>query len=260
MAERSYMITQAGRDAVASDDTAIPSDYRRLLALIGPDTHFDVIRGRLREHPDNLLEEWLAELEELGFIETLPSAGDADLDFTAYFKAKPAADAGALPQEAERLKRAATEAGTALARSGLFIARARLANRPPAARAPDRTTVLIVEDDPDQLALADLRVSLAGYRVRVARSAAEFVSEIRSQAPPDVVLLDVMLPDGDGFDILGKIRNHPKLAMLPVVMLTAKTDPADIRRGLALGADAYVTKPYSKSVLADAIRQVLRAG
>jgi DNA-binding response OmpR family regulator len=101
---------------------------------------------------------------------------------------------------------------------------------------------------------------MAGYAVRVARKAAELLAELRTRQPPDIMLLDVMLPDGNGFDILAKIRSHRKLAMLPVVMLTAKTEKADIQRGLALGADAYVTKPYSKSVLVDAIRQVLRSG
>jgi len=102
---------------------------------------------------------------------------------------------------------------------------------------------------------------MAGYQVRVARSAAELLAELRKQQPPpEIMLLDVMLPDGDGFDILAKIRSHRGFATLPVVMLTAKTKAEDIRRGLALGADAYVTKPYSKSVLADAIRQVLRTG
>jgi len=67
-----------------------------------------------------------------------------------------------------------------------------------------------------------------------------------------------MLPDGDGFDMLAGMRRHPKFALIPVIMLTAKTGADDIRRGLSLGADAYVTKPYSKDVLADTIRQVLR--
>lgn len=260
MSNRSFKITTSGRNARLSWDTAIPADYRRLLALIDDDTHFNVIRGRLREHPDQLLEEWLAELEEIGFIEALPATSSgANLDFTDSF-VKTAAAPGVPPHDDERLKRAVAEAGSALERSGLFLARERIANRPPAERGPEQTTVLIVEDDPDQLALADLRVSMAGYPVRVARSVAEFVNEIRTQAPPSIVLLDVMLPDGNGFDILAKIRHYPNLATLPVVMLTAKTDAGDIRRGLELGADAYVTKPYSKSVLVDAIRQVLRVG
>jgi CheY-like chemotaxis protein len=260
MAERSYRITATGKEARAGEDTAIPTDYRRVLTLVEDNTHFNVIRGRLREYPDQLLEEWLSEIEELGFIETLPTESGASLDFTDLFKSKPAAPPRVLPQDAERLKRTAAEAGSALERSGLYLARGRIANRPPAKRAPAQTMVLIVEDDPDQLALADLRVSMAGYQVKVARNAAELLNDLRTQNPPDIMLLDVMLPDGDGFDILGKIRSHGKLATLPVVMLTAKTKPDDIRRGLSLGADAYVTKPYSKSVLVDAIRQVLRTG
>ena len=101
---------------------------------------------------------------------------------------------------------------------------------------------------------------MAGYQVRAACNAAEFGNEMRTRTPPDIVLLDVMLPDGNGFDILAKIRQHPKFSALPVVMLTANTEAEDISRGLALGADAYVTKPYSKTVLVDAIRQVLRSG
>lgn len=260
MADRNFRITASGKDARASNDTAIPTDYRRLLALIEAKTHFDVIRGRLREYSDQLLEEWLAELEELGFIESLPADSGADLDFTDHFKSAPAKAPRVLPQDAERLSQTAKEAGNALERSGLFIARERIANLPSTKRAPAQTTVLIVEDDPDQLALADLRVSMAGYAVRVARNAAELLTELRTRQPPDIVLLDVMLPDGNGFDILAKIRSHRKLATLPVVMLTAKTETGDIQRGLALGADAYVTKPYSKSLLVDAIRQVLRTG
>jgi CheY-like chemotaxis protein len=259
MPDRSFKLTDSGKEVRTSQDSAVPADYRRLLALIGDNTHFNVIRGRLREHPDQLLEDWLAELEEMGFIETVPSAADADLDFTELLGTKPGAPSVPAHDD-ERLKRKVAEAGSALERSGLFLARERIANRPPAKRDPQHTTVLIVEDDPDQLALADLRVSMAGYPVRIARSAAEFVNEIRTHAPPNIVLLDVMLPDGNGFDILAKIRHHPKLATLPVVMLTAKTEAGDIRRGLELGADAYVTKPYSKSVLVDAIRQVLRVG
>ena len=260
MAERNYRRTEAGSEAFASEDTAVPSDYRRLLGLIESETPFDVIHGRLRQFPKALLEEWLGELEELGYLESSPTEAALDLDFVAHFKGKPPDDTGVLKQDARLLERTAREVGAALTRSGVFLARDRLKNIPPTRKPPAQMTVCIVEDDPDQLALADLRVSMAGYQVRVARSGAEFVQVIRGYAPPDIVLLDVMLPDGNGFDILAKIRSHPKLALLPVVMLTAENKAEDIKKGLSLGADAYVTKPYSKNIVIDTIRKVLKTG
>jgi DNA-binding response OmpR family regulator len=67
-----------------------------------------------------------------------------------------------------------------------------------------------------------------------------------------------MLPDGNGFGILACMRTDSRLSLLPVIMLTALTGAEDIRRGLDLGADGYITKPYSKDLLVDTIRQVLR--
>jgi CheY-like chemotaxis protein len=259
VAERNYRRTAAGDEAFASEDTAVPSDYRRVLGVLEGETHFAVIRGRLRQYPRALLEEWLAEIEELGYIESSPTEAALDLDFVAHFKKKPPDQTGTIKEDMLRLERTAREAGAALTRSGIFLATDRLKYLAPIGKPPAQTVVCIVEDDPDQLALADLRVSMAGYQVRVARSGAEFVNVIRSYAPPDVVLLDVMLSDGNGFDILAKIRSHPKLALLPVVMLTAESRAEDIKRGLALGADAYVTKPYSKTIVVDTIRAVLKS-
>jgi DNA-binding response OmpR family regulator len=76
--------------------------------------------------------------------------------------------------------------------------------------------------------------------------------------PPDLLLLDIELPDGDGFEVLSRLRKHPSLNALPIVLLTAKNDAADIGKGLVLGADGYVTKPYTKNILADVIRRVLK--
>jgi DNA-binding response OmpR family regulator len=67
-----------------------------------------------------------------------------------------------------------------------------------------------------------------------------------------------MLPDGNGFDILAKLRGRPEFAMLPIVLLTVKAELVHIRKGLALGADGYITKPYTKNILADVIRRVLK--
>jgi CheY-like chemotaxis protein len=252
-----YRRSEAGATAVESGDVAVPSDYRRILALVSGEMHGDAIRGSLRQYPDALLAEWLDELEELGLLESRPAA---DITQNLQF-AVPGASAQAQPlaEDAPRIERETRAAGAALSRAGAYLAEDRLKNRAPLAKPPAQTVVLVVDDDPDQLALADLRMSMAGYQVRIADSAQALKDALRAQGLPDILLLDVALADADGFDILAGMRRHPKLALLPVIMLTAKDDPADIRRGLALGADGYVTKPYSKNILADTVRKVLAA-
>lgn len=255
--DRIYRRSSVGEEAFASVDIAVPSDYRRILALIDGDTHAAIIRGCLRQYPDALLSDWLAELEEIGYVASRPADPTQDLDFTALLRAS-SAPRQIAPEDERHFETQARAAGTALGERGVYLAADRLKNRAPLAKEPRQIVVLIVEDDPDQAALADLRVSMAGYQVRLARSCAELVSEIRTRAPPDAVLLDVMLPDGSGFDVLASIRRHPKLALLPVVMLTVLAGADDVRRGLTLGADGYITKPYSKKILSDTIRTVLK--
>lgn len=257
MTGATYRLTEAGRSASSGADLSVPADYRRILGLIRADTHFNVIRGALRRYPDKLIHEWVAELEEAGYLETVPDESDLDLDFTKPI-APSAAPAPLTGEDAKRIAAEAKAAGSALAREGSWIAQDRIKNRAPHGKAISETIVLIVEDDPDQLALADLRVSMAGYRVRAASDARQLLDDLRTKALPDILLLDVMLPDGNGFDILAKLRKHPKFALLTVAMLTAKDNPQEIAKGLELGADAYMTKPYSKNILVDTIGRILR--
>ena len=254
-----YRRTTSGEAALRSMDTAIPVDYRRILCLIDGDTHANVVRGRLRQYSDALIADWLAELEEIGFIESTGAGDTYDLDFNLLVNdGPPIAALSKIPDEQRRIEDEARAADVALKDKGAYLATARLENREPLSKDPAQIVVLLVEDDPDQAALGDLRVSMAGYRVRLARSVREMVMELTNQPLPDLVLLDVMLPDGNGFGMLACMRMDPRLSVLPVIMLTALTGAEDIRRGLDLGADGYITKPYSKDILVDTIRQVLR--
>lgn len=257
--DMTYRRTTSGEAALRSMDTAIPVDYRRILCLIDGDTHANVVRGRLRQYSDALIADWLAELEEIGFIESMGAGDTYDLDFNPLVNGgPPIAALSKIPDEQRRIEDEAKSADVALKDKGAYLAAARLENREPLSKDPAQIVVLLVEDDPDQAALGDLRVSMAGYRVRLARSVREMVMELTNQPLPDLVLLDVMLPDGNGFGMLGCMRMDPRLSVLPVIMLTALTGAEDIRRGLDLGADGYITKPYSKDILVDTIRQVLR--
>lgn len=248
-----YRITEAGHTAWESQDAAVPADYRFILWLI--EFHGHDCGGSLASlYPAHLLPEWLGEMEQLGLIERL-SPGAALAGLTANDPDKTAAFS---EREAAHLDLAIEEATASLSRLGAFIAEKRVRDRAPFQKRPADTVILIVEDDPDQLALADLRVTMAGYTVRVATSAAALQETLAERGPPDLLLLDVVLLDGDGFEILHKLRRHRAYASLPVVMLTAKNDPEDIIKGLRLGADGYVTKPYTKNILANIVNRVLK--
>jgi CheY-like chemotaxis protein len=253
-----YYLAAAGKDALWAKDAAgnLPLEYRRLLSLMEFEGNVDVIRGRLRRFPDRLIEEWLKELEELKMIEPgEPAAKPADITFNGdrVPQLPPLAD-----EDSKRLARTTVIAGATLLRSGSFLAVDRIANLRPVAKAPAQTVILLVEDDPDQLALGQLRLTMAGYQVRTVDRAKALSRFLREQPRPDLLLLDVMLPDGNGFDILAKLRGRPEFAMLPIVLLTVKAELVHIRNGLALGADGYITKPYSKNQLAEVIGRVLK--
>ena len=253
---RVYSLSPAGKDALSKGDAAtLPLEYRRLLALIEQEGHIDVIRGQLRRFSDQLIGEWLKELEDLKMV-TSALAAPRPADFS--FSGQRALSVPLPEEDSRRFAQTTVIAGATLLRSGSFLAVDRIANLQRLAKKPPQTTVLLVEDDPDQKALAELRLTMAGYQVRSVEGAKALSRFLREQQRPDLLLLDVNLPDGDGFDILAKLRARPEFAILPVVLLTVRTDPADIRKGLTLGADGYITKPYSKNQLAEVIGRVLK--
>jgi DNA-binding response OmpR family regulator len=109
-------------------------------------------------------------------------------------------------------------------------------------------TVLIADDEPNIVISLEFLLEQAGYRVMVAHDGQEALEAIQRQ-PPDLVLLDVMLPRLSGFDVCQKIRENPDWQHMRIVMLTAKGREVEISKGLALGANAYITKPFSTQEL-----------
>jgi two-component system phosphate regulon response regulator PhoB len=117
--------------------------------------------------------------------------------------------------------------------------------------------VLVVEDEEDILELVQYGLAKEGFRVSGVRSGEEAMRGLRAD-PPDLVVLDLMLPGLDGLEVCRLMKADARLRAVPVVMLTAKGEEADIVAGLELGADDYVTKPFSPRVLLARIRAVLR--
>jgi two-component system phosphate regulon response regulator PhoB len=117
--------------------------------------------------------------------------------------------------------------------------------------------ILVVEDERDIAALVGYHLTKEGYRVRTAGSGPEAL-EAMVRDRPDLIVLDLMLPGLSGFDLLGELRSRPEIAETPVIVLTARRDEIDRIKGLELGADDYVTKPFSPQELVLRVAAVLR--
>ena len=120
-----------------------------------------------------------------------------------------------------------------------------------------KQTIILLEDDPDIANLVRHHLQQSGFSVLVATSGAQ-VLPLARENPPALFLLDIMVPGGNGFDVCRQIRSTHELAKVPVIFLTAKTSEADRVRGLDIGADDYISKPFSTRELLARVRAVLR--
>ncbi len=122
-----------------------------------------------------------------------------------------------------------------------------------------RHKILVVDDEPDAAELVEFNLKQAGYDVVTAADGAEAIRKARSAAPA-LVVLDLMLPEIDGLEVCKLLRRDPATATVPIIMLTAKAAEIDRVLGLELGADDYLTKPFSPRELVLRIKKVLQRG
>lgn len=120
-------------------------------------------------------------------------------------------------------------------------------------------SVLVVDDEPNIVLSLEFLMRQAGYDVRVARDGESALKAIED-SPPALVLLDVMMPKRDGFDVCQAIRANPKWKGVRVVLLTAKGRDIEREKGMALGADDYITKPFSTRDVMQKVKQMLPPG
>jgi two-component system phosphate regulon response regulator PhoB len=122
-----------------------------------------------------------------------------------------------------------------------------------------REKILVVEDEEDLVEMMSYNLGREGFRVMASRNGLEGLRRARRDAP-DLVLLDLMLPDVDGLEVCRRLRRDPLTARLPVIIVTAKGEESDVVLGLGVGADDYVTKPFSPKELVARVKAVLRRG
>src|SRR3984957_14616047 len=122
-----------------------------------------------------------------------------------------------------------------------------------------KSKILLIEDEEDIAALIKHKAEISGYKILVEYDGLNGLRAVERERP-DLVILDIMLPGQSGLDVCRKIKSSPELKTTPVIMLSAKSEELDVILGLELGADDYVTKPFSPKVLLSRIKAMLRRG
>jgi two-component system OmpR family response regulator len=247
-----YGLTRRGEGELRGSSTTLPPAAIELLARIDGTSPVSSLRAGVGElHADTVAGtfEWLL---HHGLIARVIHGGDGILDFD-----EPSASATSLSPSSTAVSTATREAAaglTSLQQQGYYV---RIARRPggrPQLPGDRKPLVMIVEGEA-QLARSMQRfMALEGFDVRVAGTRNELAAVLRQPPRPDLVLLEAVLPDADGFEVLMKMRRHPALNEVPVIVLTAQTTRESIVKALACGADGCIARPFETDVLVKAIK------
>ncbi len=186
-----------------------------------------------------------------------PPANPTDEDELDFTREPAAAAPAPTPAQATEARAEAKTGTPQLEQAGFYVSIARRSPLMIPPRNGEKYSLLVVEDDPD---LAQLVIDIfmtAGFEMHWAANKAEINQQMNRRPGVDLVLLDIGLPDANGLEVLQRIRLHPKLAKLPVIMMTGRSSAEDVAAGLVAGADGYVSKPFQMSGLVKAVQQVL---
>jgi len=177
----------------------------------------------------------------------------ASLDVADLFDDEPEAPAASpnLKQEEE-----AETGAEALDLDGYYVSIAKAAE-PRAPESGSNYSVLVIEDDEGLKQALKLLLTLHQFEPRMATTRSEILAALSELPLPDVILLDVNLPDANGFDVLAKLRQVRRLRAIPVIMLTAQANREDVLRGITGRASGYITKPFENEILITALKTVL---
>lgn len=249
-----FVATEEGTGLLRSGATSLPAEALAILVLLDGKANVGDLEGKLPLLPPGRLRGVLRSLLAAGLARAATIAETDGLDFSAFFNAAAGEDEPSLGAQASASREA--EAGAPrLEREGYYVSIARQAVKPAVTGGP--LSILVVEDDPDVTALLKRLLEREGFKFASAASRDEVLARLRATPMPDLVILDVMLPDVNGFDVLQRMKAHAALKAVPVIMLTADARRESVTRGLLAGADGYLTKPFDGAALVAGIRAVL---
>ena len=247
-----YLISPKGSRELKAANTSLSAAELQVLVVVDG---FSSAAEIARRVPGVSRGEVMAALHRLAEAKFLASENEADAEASGFSTiAVPAGFFSSLAVDAN----AEADGGLSiLKKKGFYV---RIARQPVADRDIKegwKPIVLVVDDDPDLQKLIRTYFMMEGIVPRAAFKRDDIILALRHQQPPDLVLLDVNLPDANGFDILAKMRQHPVLRTMPVVMFTAEATREAVLRGLQGGADGYITKPFEPDMLINAVKTVL---
>ena len=254
LADDVFELTAKGQNELRGSATSLAPPVLEVLILIDGKSSVSETAARAQSSGGEAMVNILADLLREGLIDFVKDQAGT-LDFVDFFQTKGSIKPSVAATTKARKETAATT--LLLQQQGYFV---RIVRRAGVRKKTDQAkafSVLVVEDEPYLSNLLKHVLTKEGFNVRTAKDRDEIVAEFRRPMHLDLVLLDVMLPDIDGFLVLLKIRQHPELKTLPVVMLTAKATRDAVLKGLAGGADGYITKPFEIEVLIKAVNVVL---
>lgn len=251
-----FVLTDAGNAQIRGSATRLPAEALEVLVLLDGTATVGDLEQKAQHLSAEKLRDLLRALVSAGLVRAATIEESEGLDFTSFFAAtrdNPDQTGGAT---ASALREAAT-GGPQLEREGYYVSIARHAVSARKPEAGARLSIFLVEDDPDMAELVMRLLQGAGFEVETAASRDQIMARLRKQPIPDLMILDVSLPDVNGFDVLQRLKSHPALKAIPVIMFTADAQRESVMRGLMGGADGYITKPFERANLLDGVNAVL---
>jgi len=250
-----FALTDKGVSELKGSGTSLAAAELELLVLIDGEA---TVKQIAQSAPPGMTREAVGEaLRKLFAARLITSAEEPSADglSTGFFAIS--VPAGFFTDASKQAGPEAEQGVSSLKQQGYFV---RIARRPAHKREVQqgwRPTVFVIDDDMDLLKLVSTYFKLEGFKTRIATKKAEIMAGFRQQPMPDLVLLDISLPDADGFEVLARMREHPALKSMPVIVLTGAATRESVAKGLRAGADGYITKPFEPDALVTAVKEVL---
>lgn len=247
-------LTRKGENQIKEPGTALQANQLEVLVLVdGQSTAGELLR-RTGKIPPEEMRICLGNLIAQGYVNATKGKDYGTIDPGDFFTSLK----GSLTTDAEANADTSADADVKfLQRNGYYV---NIAHSPAGFRPRDKRQnlkILVIDDDADICKLLQMFLKLEGFDTQTASSREEILAGLRASPRPDLLLLDVWMPDANGFEVLASIRRHPALKDLPVVMLTSDATRGAVIKGIRGGANGFVTKPFEIHPLVTAIRTVL---